>query len=140
MANKGLWAKLKRFGTDTRGADITGTHVAGDKHALDVAIKEALTLAVSPSGLSIAGEITIVTLSSGSWTALPVTPLTNRNAIGVQNQSGTEIKLNFDSGEAGYIGWTIKNNGEIFLDITDSVIIYAKAAAGTPSITVMEIS
>lgn len=43
MSNKGLWAKLKRFG-EVIGSDVTGTNVPGDKHALDVAIKESIAI------------------------------------------------------------------------------------------------
>ena len=95
---------------------------------------------VTPSGLNIAGKITEVTLSSGAWTALPPTPLTDRNAISIQNLSGIEIKVNYDNAEAGYKGMVISQGSERFYDITDQVVVYAKSASGTPTVTVEEIS
>lgn len=97
-------------------------------------------VSATPSGLSTAGVITVVTLNSTGWTALPATALTDRNGIGIQNDSAIQIKLNFDNLEPGYVGWNVNANGETFVDITDAVIIYAKSQSGTPSITVMEVS
>lgn len=94
----------------------------------------------TPSGLTIAGVITIVPLSSTIWTPLPATPLSKRNAISIQNQNAVEIKLNYSSSIVGYVGVVIPNNGERFYDITDQIVIYAKASSGTPSITVEELS
>jgi len=93
-----------------------------------------------PSGLNVAGKITVVTLSAGSWTALPATPLTDRNAISMQNLSGIEVKVNYDNTESGYVGMVVANGSERFYDITDNVILYAKAASGMPTVTVEEIS
>lgn len=102
------------------------------------------TIAVSgtftPTGLTVGGLMTIVTLDSTSWTALPATPLANRNAISIQNQSSIEIKYNYDNTTVGYVGAKIAADGERFLEITDSIIVYAKAASGTPSILVEELS
>ena len=92
------------------------------------------------TGLSVAGKITEVTLSSASWTALPVTALVNRNGMGIQNPSAVQIKLNFDNTEPGFIGWIINAGSETFVDIRDTVVIYAKAQSGTPTITIMEVS
>lgn len=92
------------------------------------------------SGLSIAGKITEVTLNTATWTALPATPLSNRNAITIQNPSGTEVKINFDNTVGTYTGIIIADGSERFYDITDSIIIYAKAQTGTPTVTVEELS
>jgi len=46
----------------------------------------------SPSGLTIGGKITEVVLNSTAWVALPLTALTSRNALNIQNNSGIEIK------------------------------------------------
>jgi len=95
---------------------------------------------IRPSGLNVAGKITEVTLASGSWSAIPATPLSNRNAISIQNNSGTEIKVNYDNTESGYVGMIVANGSERFYDITDSIIIYAKSQSGTPTVVVEEIS
>lgn len=92
------------------------------------------------SGLTVAGKITEVALNSSTWTALPSTALTNRNGMGIQNPNGVEIKLNFDNTEPGYVGWKIAPNGETFLDVRDTIVIYAKSASSTPTVVIMEVS
>lgn len=97
----------------------------------------------SPTGLQNGGKVTEVTLSSASWTALPPIALTGRNAICIQNISAVEIKLNYDftaALPATYTGVVIPSGGERFYDITDSIVIYAKALSGSPIIVVEEIS
>jgi len=97
-------------------------------------------LSIKPSGLNVGGVITEITLNSGSWTALPTTALTNRNAIAIQNNSGIEIKLNYDNLEPTYLGIVLADGNERSYDITDSIVIYAKASSGTPVIVVEEIA
>lgn len=97
------------------------------------------TGSISPAGLSNGGKVTIVTVTDAGWTALPPTPLAGRNAIRIQNQSVAEIKTNYDftaALPAGYEGMWIKPNAESYYDITDSVVIYAKAEAGAGSISI----
>lgn len=98
----------------------------------------------TPSGLTVAGRVTIVSITSVGWTVLPATALTDRNAITIQNTGGTEIKLNYDiSGSPpviGYVGVIMPVDGERFYDITDDIKIYARAASGSPSITVEELA
>lgn len=96
-------------------------------------------IGVSQNGLSIGGLITEVTLSTATWTALPPTPLANRNAMGFQNSTNETISVNFST-PAGIVGWKVKPNGELFFDVTDAVIVYAKALTGSPMVTVMEIA
>lgn len=101
------------------------------------------TIGISPSGLNVGGRISQVVLSAVAWTALPPVPLANRNAMAIQNISGTEIKINYDyTGPlpGGYEGVTIASTSERFYEITDNVVIYAKAQAGTPTIQVEEIA
>jgi len=102
------------------------------------------TIAVSgtftPSGLNIAGRITQVTLNAVTWTALPATPLADRNALSIQNQSVIELKLHYDPTTVGYVGVTVPVNGERFYEITDNIIMYAKSASGTPTILIEELS
>lgn len=94
---------------------------------------------VSTSGLSIAGKITIVTLSSAVWTALPIAPLINRNHISIQNLSGVEMKINYTD-SVGYIGIVVADGSERHVDITDDVIIFGRVVSGSPSVTVEEVS
>lgn len=94
----------------------------------------------SPTGLNIAGRMTLVTLNDSTWTALPATPLANRNAISIQNQDTVEIKYNYDNTEPGYVGAKIAPDGERFLEIKDTIIVYAKTQTGTATILVEELS
>ncbi len=98
---------------------------------------------ISPKGLQRGGKVTEVVLSSTAWTPLPLNALSQRNAVCVQNNSNIEIKTNYDSFEplpVGYVGISVAAGGERFYDITDSIILYAKAQAGNPTITIEEIS
>jgi len=93
------------------------------------------------SGLNTGGKVTAVVLNDSTWSALPTTALSNRNAISIQNRSGHEIKLNYDNSVVGYVGMTISNGEERQYDITDAIVIYAKAISGTtPTIMVEEIA
>lgn len=95
---------------------------------------------IIPAGLRNGGRISFVTIDAVSWTALPPVPLAGRNAISIQNLSGTEIKLQYDNTVIGYSGVVMATGSERFYNITDAITIYAKAAAGTPTVTVEEIS
>lgn len=99
-----------------------------------------ITGEITPHGLTIAGRITEVALDSTTWTPLPAVALTDRNAFSLQNRSGIEIKLQFNPLTVGYVGITVPDGYERAYDITDQIIIYAKAAMGTPTITVEELA
>ncbi|NDC94836.1 hypothetical protein EB118_06790 [bacterium] len=94
----------------------------------------------TPSGLRISGRVTEVVLSDTAWTALPPAPLINRNAINIQNYSGTQIKLNFDPSIATYTGVIVNDQSERNYDIKDSILIYAKAELGNPVVIIEEVS
>lgn len=92
------------------------------------------------SGLRIGGRISEVVLDDINWTALPLTALANRNSISIQNISGLEIKIQYDNTTVGYLGVAIAPGGERFYDLTDAIVIYAKASSGTPTIIVEELA
>lgn len=117
--------ELQKFALDSDGKVIVKTSTKGT---------------FSPTGLNIAGRVTEVVLNDATWTALPATALTSRNAISVQNQSTTAVKVNYDNSVSGYVGMLIPAGGERFYDITDSIVMYAKSESGTPTIVVEEIS
>lgn len=95
----------------------------------------------SVSGLKTGGLHTVVTLNSTTWTALPATPLADRNAISIQNESATAVKLNFNGAAAGFIGTTIfPNGGERQYDIKDDILVYGKCQSGSVQVTVEEIA
>ena len=93
-----------------------------------------------PAGLTVAGRVTVVTISNTAWTALPATPLSMRNAISIQNQSGQEVKINYISSIVGYIGMTIPNGGERFYDITQNIVVYAMSSVSSCTLNVEELS
>lgn len=92
------------------------------------------------SGLRNGGRVTEVTLNPTTWTALPATPLVDRNTIAIQNVSAEEIKINYNSGQAGYVGIVVSSGSERTYDITDAIIIYAKSISSVVTINVEEIS
>lgn len=95
----------------------------------------------SPSGLTNGGLITEVTINDTTWTALPATPLSDRNALSIQNLSGIEMKVNYSTGVSGYVGMTIPTGSERYYDVKDTVILYGKlASGGSAVVTIEEIS
>jgi hypothetical protein len=101
---------------------------------------QAITGEVSTSGLQNGGRITEVTIDSTTWSALPAVALADRNAIGIQNPSGTEIKINYDPLVFGYVGVVIPAGGERFMDIKDNILVYAKSQSGSVTLNIEEIS
>ena len=94
-----------------------------------------------PVGLNIGGLITQVTLNSVTWTALPPTPLDERNAVAIQNQSAVNIKINYDPAVVGYVGMEVLSpTGERFYNIANPIQLYGKCAAGTCVVLVEEIA
>jgi hypothetical protein len=102
-----------------------------------VTISGPVTGTFQPLGLSIAGRMTVVTLNDSTWTPLPAVPLVKRNGISVQNQSATEIKLNYDPLTVGYVGAIVNTSGERFYDIQDSIILYGKCMPGTGPVDIL---
>jgi hypothetical protein len=92
------------------------------------------------SGLKIAGRISVVTINDATWTALPLVALTNRNAILIQNQTSVQAKINYDNTEPGYVGIWINGNGELYRDIKDTILIYAKCYTGSIDLVIEELS
>jgi len=123
-------------GTDFLTSTTVGSDVGLDVNLIGGTVSGTFT----SSGLQTAGKVTEVTLDSVTWTALPPTPLVNRNAIRIQNVGGVQLKLNYSSGIVGYVGMVLSDGNEVFYDITDTIIIYAKASSGTPTINVEELS
>jgi len=103
----------------------------------------------TPGGLSTAGKHTEVVINSSTWTKLPSTALSARNAIAIQNTSTTEkIKVNYivtteaaiDTDIPGFTGQIIFPEQERFYDITDAIKIFAKSETSTFTINVEELS
>ena len=96
---------------------------------------------IKPSGLNIGGRVTEVELVDTAWRALPTVALEKRNAIAIQNESGSDIKINYINTVGVTIGMTIKaNGGERYYDISDSIVIYGRSTSGTVNVNVEEIA
>mgnify|MGYP006374604905 CR=1 FL=1 len=134
--------KVTAQDTSTENADkraVTGTeYLTQDKRAMDCHILGGAGL--SPQGLNVGGKVTVVSINSTTWTALPASPLANRNALTIQNASVSEIKLNYDNTTVGYVGIKVIVGSERYYDIKDTIIIYAKSQAGTVDIVVEELA
>ena len=95
----------------------------------------------SVSGLTTGGLHTVVALNPTTWTPLPATPLAGRNAMAIQNQSGENIKLNFNGSAVGFVGMLVyPNGGERQYDISDTILIYGKSESSSVFVTVEEIA
>ena len=99
-----------------------------------------LTGEIRPSGLTVEGRFTEVVLNDTTWTALPPVPLTDRNALVIQNTSGIEVKLQYNPGQAGYVGIVLTAGAERSYDITDDIIVYGKSASGVINIGIEELA
>lgn len=115
------------------------TPLGGTSASISGTVDVQGTVDSRPAGLTVGGKITQVALSAGAWTKLPPTHLTGRNSLSIQNVSGTEIKINYDNTEPGYVGVTVSSGSERHYLVGD-IPIYAKAAAGTPTIQTEEIA
>ena len=137
FANKGKynqkWSERATIFTPVASED-------NGKADYDVNVIGGVTGEFSPSGLKIGGLVTVVNINNTTWTELPATALANRNAVGVQNDSGQEVKINYGSGVAGYVGMIVADGSERTYDITDSITLYAKSKTGPVSLNVEEIA
>ena len=118
--------------------NVAGTNTLAVNTDGSINIEGAVT--ASPSGLSVAGRITKVALSSAAWTALPTTPLANRNGMTIQNRSGGIMYIEYNNSNPVGDGILVPNNGERFYDVKPSIVIYACLASGTGNVYVEEIS
>jgi len=115
---------------------------SGDKSEYYVLtkIKDAIAGSFEPSGLNIGGRILVQQINSTNWTALPLVPLTNRNAICIQNRSGVEVAINYTDTELGFVGIRMDNGAERYYDIKDSIILYAKSSSGIVDLIIEELA
>jgi hypothetical protein len=117
----------------------TGTTV-GEKRGLDVNIIGG-SAGGSAGSLCDSGRITQVVLNPTSWTALPATPLADRQAINIQNQNeDINVKINYDNAVVGFVGMTIFPCAERHYAVKDDLTLYAKCESGTVTVAVEEIA
>ena len=97
-------------------------------------------LSVYPNGLRNGGRITQVTLNETTWTALPLTPLADRNALAIQNFSGKNIAINYSDQILNFTGIIIPDLAERSYNITETIVLYGKSQKGSAVVTVEELS
>ena len=83
--------------------------------------------------------MTEVTANDSAWVALPGTALTSRNTLAIQNQGTVDCKINY-SNAVGYVGKILGAGDEIFVDITDAIIVYGRSSSGNVTLLVEEIA
>lgn len=93
----------------------------------------------TPSGLTTEGKITHLSVGT-SWTALPATPLSGRNAIEIVNRGAATIFIEFDNAVATGNGRPLGAGQSYFIDITDDILVYASTASGSVSVTTVEVA
>ena len=91
-------------------------------------------------GLSIAGRITQLSVSSAAWVAAPTTPLANRNSLLVQNLGNKSILWNYTNAVGVTYGVEIVAGGSREILVTDSIAVYLRATSGTQTVIIEELS
>lgn len=93
---------------------------------------------IRPSGLTIGGRVTVTTLTT-TPSALPVTPLTDRNTMSIQNQdTSNDVIINYVSSFSE--GVIIYAGGNKEFAISDSIVVYGRAVSGTAKISIEELA
>ena len=101
------------------------------------------TISTTPSGLMNQGRHSFVTVNSTTWTALPASPLPDRNGVSIQNESGIAVRIRYVEG-IGDLTWKGSripgNYADRFYDVKDSIVLYAMSESGSPTLIIEEIS
>jgi len=87
----------------------------------------------SSLGLNKTAYVAEVLINSTTWTLIPVSN-NQRNHLWIQNQSDTEMKLHYNSAQAGYVGMILEQAQSANLDIKPTISIYAKTQSGLDKI------
>jgi len=104
----------------------------------DVAVRTVVSsgnLEFTFSGLSEAIKITTLDVTDTA-TALPATPLNNRNSISIRNLDNTEtlyigdINLTADAVNGTTSGWEVPPQESLNFDIANDVTVYGRAETG----------
>jgi len=62
-----------------------------------------ITGTLKVSGLTIGGRVSVVTIDDTTWSPLPLVPLDQRNALGIQNSAGFEHTIQYDETTVVYL-------------------------------------
>lgn len=95
---------------------------------------------VSIRGLKIGGKHTQITINSATWTELISSLSPQRNLVAIQNNTGQDVKINFDDSIAGFVGTRIADGSERAYDVQGAVPIYAKCSTGTAILDIEELA
>ena len=94
-------------------------------------------------GLHVGVDATAVTIPAGTAVPLPTTSLDERKSLAVSNQSGATIFIGGTTVTGGAAkGYPVLNQGEIAMDASDRVVVYAynDTAATLSGVYVLEIA
>jgi len=91
---------------------------------------------VTESGFRNLFSVSTLPINSVTWTAIPNT--VGRKTLGIQNPNNTEVRVN-SATPAGFAGWEIAKQGELFLDVSDLLTVNLRSAVGSPTVTIMEL-
>ena len=96
-------------------------------------------LSAQPQGFQTEGLIKAVEINDTTWTALPATPLTDRNALSVRNNTGQEIFVSFTATPTSADDvWDVPDKSSWNALMSDQVILYGKASSGTVKVKTMQ--
>lgn len=89
----------------------------------------------TPPGFS-AILYTPIDIDDSSWTLFTSGLNSETGSVGLQNDSGAELRFRHENTESDYIGWRILNNGEVFFDLETTAVVYVKASPGAGTRTI----
>lgn len=95
---------------------------------------------VSIRGLQVAGKHSVISINSATWTELTSSLSATRNLIAIQNNTGQDIKINFDNSVAGFVGTRVADGSERAYDVQGAIPIYAKCQTGTTNLDIEELA
>lgn len=84
----------------------------------------------TPVGLTIGGKFQRVTLNDTTWTALPATPLVDRNTVKFENDTAFDVFINFGSGEPLDGMLVPANGGTLSYPVRDTITLYGIFESG----------
>ena len=91
------------------------------------------------TGLKLGGKITELDINNTTWTPFTLTPLTERNQINIQNESGQLVKVRYDN-VAGFVGAYIKTGMERQYTVQGTIVMYFKSEESACKIVIEELA
>lgn len=122
--------------------DATLTTV-GPKIGLDANIIGGVVSGTfQPTGLQVAGKTTMLSIDSSAWYAAPVTPLTGRNNIEIQNPSTStsDMLWVYDNTVGATVGFHVTPGSSRSIAIKGSIPVYVRMVSGAATVVVEELA